>query len=114
MIPMYSIIMYAQLSLRFLSALLFVAWIKAIRNIFVQVWLANTYHIVPQATVDFIPNIIQTYQYISCVHCRSVQLYSFENHILAITQQFLVLHKGVQQQTNASYQKSMLVVTATS
>ena len=40
-------------------------------------------------------------------------MFSFANHILAITQQFLVLHKGVQQQTNAAYQKSMLVVTAT-
>ena len=66
------------------------------------------------AIVDFLNNIIQTYQYISCVYCISVQLYSFENHILVITQQFLVLHKGVQQQTNAAYQKSMLVVTATS
>ena len=56
----------------------------------------------------------QTYQYISCVHCITVQLYSFENHILVITQQFLVLHGGVQQQTQAAYQKSMLVVTATS
>ena len=42
----------------------------------------------------------------------SVQLYSFENRILAITQQFLVLHKGIEQQTNAAYQKSLLVVTA--
>ena len=66
-----------------------------------------------QAIVDFLANIIQTYQYISCVYHISVRLYSFEDQILVIAQQFLVLHKGVglQQQTNAAYQKSMLVVT---
>ena len=65
-----------------------------------------------QAIVDFLANIIQKYQYISCVYQISVQLYLFENLRLVITQQFLVLHKGVQQQTNAAYQKSMFVVTA--
>ena len=87
---------------------------RGIRNIFIQVWVANTYHIVPRAIVDFLPNIIETYHYISCVYRTSVQLYSFDNHILVIAQQFLVLHKGVQRQTKAAYQKSMLVVTATS
>ena len=50
--------------------------------------------IVLQAIVDFLPNIIQTYQYIACVYRISVQLYSFENHILVITQQFLVSKRG--------------------
>ena len=77
--------------MRFLSALLSAAWI---RNIFIQVWVANTYCIVPQAIVDFLPSIIQTYQYISCMYRISVQLYTLENHKLVITQQFLVLHKG--------------------
>ena len=88
--------------LSYLRDFLSAAWMRAIQNIFVQVWVANTYHIVPQAIVDFLPNIIQTYQYISCVYRISVQLYAFANHILVITQQFLVLHKGVQQQTNAA------------
>ena len=70
-------------------------------------------YFVPQAILDFL-HIIQTYRYVSCVYCITVHLYSFENHILVITQQFLVLYKGVQQQTQAAYQKSMLVVTATS
>ena len=68
----------------------------------------------PQAILDLLPNIIRTYQYVSCVYCITVHLYSFENNILVITQQFLVLYQGVQQQTQAAYQKSMLVVTATS
>ena len=76
--------------------------------------VANTQYFVPQAILDFLPNIIQTYQYISCVYFITVHLYSFENHILVLTQQFLFLYKGVQQQTQAAYQKSMLVVTATS
>ena len=84
------------------------------RLVFIQAWIANTYHIVPQTIVDFLPNIIQTYQYISCVYRVSVQLYMFENHILVITQQFLVFHKWVQQPIKANYQIRMLVVTATS
>ena len=76
--------------------------------------LTNRCGSLAQAIVDFLPNIIQAYQYISCVYCISVYLYSFENHILVMTQQFLVLHKRVQQQVKAAYLKSMLVVTATS
>ena len=87
---------------------------RAIRNIFIKVLVTNTHHFVPQTIIDFLPNIIQTYQYTSCVYHISVQLYSFENPILVITQQFPILHKGVQQQTKAAYHKSMLVVTATS
>ena len=81
-----------------------------------QMWVANTYHIGPQAIVNFLPTIIQTYQYISFVYLIDVQLYSFENHIglLVITQQSLVLHKGVPQQTKAANQESVLVVTPTS
>ena len=71
--------------------------------------VANTQHFVLQAIVDFPPNIIQTYQIIFCVYSISVHLYSFENHTLVITQQFLVLHKGAQQQTKATYQNIMLV-----
>ena len=67
-----------------------------------------------QAIVDFLANIIQTYQNISFMYHISVQLYLFGNHILLIAQQFLALRKGVQQQTNAAYQKSMFIVTATS
>ena len=87
---------------------------RAIRDTFIEVLLANTQYFVPRAILDFLPNIIQIYQYISCVYCITVHLYSFENHILVITQQFLVLYEGVQQQTQAAYQKSVLVVTATS
>ena len=58
------------------------AWMRAIRDIFIQVLVANTQYFVPQASLDFLPNIIQTYQYISCVYCMTVHLYSFENHIL--------------------------------
>ena len=90
------------------------AWMRAIRDIVIQVLVANTQYFVPQAILDFLPNIIQTYQYISCVYCITVHLYSFENHILVITQQFLVLYERVKQQTQAAYLKSMLVVTATS
>ena len=88
------------------------AWMKAIQDTFIQVLVTNTQYVVPQAILDFLPTIIQTYQYISCVYCITVHLYSFEN--LVITQQFLVLYEGAQQQTQAAYQKSMLVVTATS
>ena len=81
------------------------AWMRAIRDTFIQVLVANTQYFVPQAILDFPLNIIQTYQYISCVYCITVHLYSFKNHILVITQQFLALYEGVQQQTQAAYQK---------
>ena len=89
-------------------------WMRAIRDTFIQMLVTNTQYFVPQAILDFLPNIIRTHQFISCVLCITVHLYSFENHILVITQQFLVLYEGVKQQTQAAYQKSMLVVTATS
>ena len=112
---MYSVIILCMLSYMCDFYLLFsAAWARAIRDTFIQVLVADTQYFVPQAILYFLPNIIQTYQYISCVYCITVHLYSFENHILVITQQFLVLYEGVQQQTQAAYQKSMLVVTATS
>ena len=98
-----SLYMYFKIILCMLSYmcdfyLLFsVAGMRAIRDTFIQVLVANTQYFVPQAILDFLPNFIQTYQYISCVHCITVHLYSFENHILVITQQFLVLYEGVQQ-----------------
>ena len=112
---MYSIIILCMLSYMCDFYLLFsAAWMRAIRDTFIQVLVANTQYFVPQAILDFLPNIIQTYQYISCVYCLTVHRYSFENHILAITQPFLVLHKGVKQQTKSPYERSTLVVIATS
>ena len=112
---MYSIIILCMLSYMSDFYLLFsAAWMRAIRDTFIQVLVANTQYFVPQAILDFLPNIIQTYQYISCVYCLTVHRYSFENHILAITQPFLVLYNGVKQQTKAPYERSTLVVIATS
>ena len=45
------------------------ALMKAFRDTFIQVLVANTQYFVPQAILDFPPNIIQPYQYISCVYC---------------------------------------------
>ena len=108
---MYSLIILCMLSYMCDFYLLFsAAWMRVFRDTFIQVLVANTHYFVPQAILNFLLNIIQTYQYISCVYCITVHLYSFENHTLVITQQFLVLYEGVQQQTHAAYQKSMLVV----
>ena len=90
------------------------AWMRAFRDTVIQVLVVNTQYFVPQAILDFLPNIIQTYQYISCVYYLAVHRYSFQNHILAITQPFLVLHKEVKQQTKAPHERSTLVVIATS
>ena len=38
------------------------AWMRAFRDTFIQVLVANTQYFVPQAILDFLPNIIQTYR----------------------------------------------------
>ena len=93
---MYSIIILCMLSYMCDFYLIFsAAWMRSIRDTFIQVLVANTQYFVPQDILDFLPNIIQTYQYISCVYCITVHLCSFKNDILVITQQFLVLYEGV-------------------
>ena len=84
--------MYAICMLYVLFYLLFsAAWMRAIRDTFTQVLVANTQYFVLQAILDFLPKIIQTYHFLCVLFNITVHLYSFENHILVITQQLLVL-----------------------
>ena len=85
--------MYAICMLYVLFYLIFsAAWMRDIRDTFTQVLVANTQYFVPQAILDFLPKINTDIPvYFRCVlYNITVHLYSFENHILVITQ-FLVL-----------------------